>query len=174
MELSPLRPDQTDDGALYDKLDADKIDADRMARQTRVLVLASIALLLVAGVTLVVRRSSGVQSTPATAERLMNGTVTLHGYRNMDFAADNSCWGSGGYNDLHAGAQILLVNEANVTLATGVLGPGKSGDGCIFAFALRPIPDAKFYQVKVNQRGGPSYSFAELEARNWQVELTIG
>lgn len=180
MELSPLRPDQTDDGALYDKIDADKVDADRMARHTRILVLAAIALLLVGGIAIVTRNGTSPSAPAASPLPTLSGEVVLEDIAATRFAAAEvgaKCEGGGGYADLRTGGQILLLDGAGTTIGTGSLGAGRFEPrlgGCAFSFSVPAAPKADFYSVKVNHRGGPTYSYADMQARNWQVELTIG
>lgn len=180
MELSPLRPDQTDDGAFYDKL-----DAKRTPSRSRIIILACIALLLIAGVAVVLTRD-GSNTAAAPAKPTLTGVVELRSTSvnyNVDLGGrpmshDLWCEGrpSSGYKDLVGGAQVLVVDGAGVTIASGTLAEGRR-DGtviCRFDFSIPNVPKADFYQVKVSQRGGPTYSFAEMEARAWRVELTIG
>jgi hypothetical protein len=177
VELSPLRPDQVDDGALYDRLDA---DAHRMARHTRWIVLATIGLLLIFGLVAIVRSGGSTDTPPAAPEsRTIAGAVDLNASVGRATAAAGSpCTGTSGYNDVREGAQVLVVDEANKTIATASLSAGsfqpQRGALCTFTFSVPNVPRASFYQVKVNQRGGPTYSFAEMETRGWRVDLTLG
>jgi len=67
----------------------------------------------------------------------MTGTVELVGnWTEGDIALDDyesisvgdSCYGLGGYDDMHQGAQVVIRDEAATVLATGSLGPGKVGE----------------------------------------------
>lgn len=178
MELIPLRPDQTDDGAFYDRLDA---DADRAHIQTRRIMLAIVALLLLGGLAVIVRTGRGgsdVAQPAAPKGRIVTGEVTVISYRNIDYF-DSSTWckATGGYSDVRQDAQVLVVDGAGATIATGSLGEGRLTNGkvaCTFAFSISGVPKADFYQVKVNHRGGPTYSFTDMETNGWHVELTLG
>lgn len=45
---------------------------------------------------------------------------------------------------------------------------------CEIGFSIPELPEADFYTVEVSHRGGMSYSAADLEARGWQVSLSLG
>ena len=182
MEPSPLRLDQTDDDALVEKLDA---DADRMAVHTRWIMLATVALLLVGGLAAVIRSGSGSNEPAAPKGNVLVGTVDLVASINYNLSGGSPTWcssktyGSGsGYSDLKEGAQVLVLDGAGTTIGTGTLGAGHrapdSTSKCTFDFAVAGVPKADFYSVKVSHRGGPTYSFADLQSRGWKVDLTIG
>jgi hypothetical protein len=173
MQLEPLRPDQTDDGALYDKLDA---KADHIAGHTRLIVLASIAVLLVAGLAVVFSRSS---AEPAPKGHTITGAVDL---RSLSFdyykmAEGEWCTGSGGFKDLREGGQVLVLNQDGTTVGTGTLSPGKQLSArralCTWTFSVAGVPESSFYRVKVNHRDGPTYSTVDMAARGWVVDLTL-
>lgn len=176
MELSPLRPDQVDDGALYDRLDA---DADRIARHTKIIILVSIAVLLLAGLALVFTRGGGGDSTAAPKGHTITGAVDLRSlsYDYYRMAEGEWCTGSGGFKDLREGGQVLVLNQDGTTVGTGTLSAGKQDSSrralCTWTFSVAGIPDAAFYRVKVNHRDGPTYSMTDMETRGWVVDLVL-
>jgi hypothetical protein len=87
-----------------------------------------------------------------------------------------SCTGEGGYDDIRAGAAVIVKDESGKVLATGSLGSGKITDPatCEFSFSLADVPDAKFYQIEVSHRGALTYSRDDLDKRGWKVEFTLG
>lgn len=62
------------------------------------------------------------------------------------------------------------------TLGDGqVTEPGDYSYSCVFPFTLSDVGDAKFYRLSVGKdRGDVTYSRNDIEARKWQVELSLG
>ena len=48
-----------------------------------------------------------------------------------------------------------------------------AGAGCVVTFTIQRLPEADFYQIEIGTHGGPSYTFQELEAANWDIEVTL-
>lgn len=92
---------------------------------------------------------------------------------------DNTCTPTGGYSDLHSGTQVLVKDGASKVIAQGRLEEGHQGDGknanviCVFSFTVPEVPDADFYLVSVSHRGDVSHTRAEMDAANWNVELSL-
>lgn len=86
------------------------------------------------------------------------------------------CQGSGGYSDLQAGAQVIVRDASEKTIAKGTLKPGLplDADTCRFGFSVSGIPDSDFYSVEVSHRGALTYSAKDLDATGWALDLTIG
>lgn len=87
-----------------------------------------------------------------------------------------SCIGTRGYSDIREGTQVRVLDGEGDLLATGKLERGEPGSGhysCIFAFTVDDVPASDFYTVEVSHRDGLSYSHAELEDKNWTVELSL-
>jgi hypothetical protein len=108
----------------------------------------------------------------------INGTFTLQGNSLADgnfIAYDGGCDGTGGYDDIKAGLQVTVSNEAGTVIANGALGTGnETGNGCQFPFKVERVPVAKFYKIAVGHRGELSYSHAEMKAAGWKVDFTLG
>ena len=78
-----------------------------------------------------------------------------------------------GFEDFRTGADVVVKNQANVTIATGLLGDGAWADaGCRFEFSV-PVPKAEFYKVEIGNRGGATLSRADLEAGK-PLDLSLG
>lgn len=97
---------------------------------------------------------------------------------------DQTCAGTGGYDDFGDGMNVTIRDASDKVIASGVTANAKSpkGDGdvsiltdmiCKTKFAVE-VPDADFYQVQVGHRGTLSYRKAELEKKDWKVELSLG
>jgi hypothetical protein len=88
------------------------------------------------------------------------------------------CYGTGGYSDVASGAQVSVLNASGTILALGKLqdGMGESTgfSPCILNFSVQGLPHSDIYQLRVNQRGGPSYSFADLQRSHWTIAMTLG
>ena len=79
----------------------------------------------------------------------------------------------GGYDDLRVGAQVVVSDGSGKVLATSNLTGGVlSSDGCTFTYSAE-VADADFYSVDVTHRGALTYSRAELENANWEVDSEI-
>lgn len=85
------------------------------------------------------------------------------------------CAGSGGYDDIHAGAQVRVTNEDGKVLGVSALGSGTpAGLYCSFSFTVDPLPKASVYSFEVSRRGQISYTAKQLETALWMVELSLG
>jgi len=130
------------------------------------------------------RRSvPGAASTTTVAVpkvRTIHGSVTLTGtILRLDAT---SCVGRGGFDDIRAGAAVLVKDQAGVVIGSGSLDSGSvvassvvpGFSNCVFAFSVGGVRDADFYQVMVSHRGGPTYSKSEMVLRDWTVEASLG
>jgi hypothetical protein len=118
----------------------------------------------------------GIGLLSACGGHSLQGSIALHSIGTFGSKSiGENCFGTGGYNDLAAGAQVTIRDETGKVLATGHLDEGKtkSASECDFAFNL-DVPDAKFYQVEVSHRGQVTYSADDLEKAGWRVQLTLG
>lgn len=139
----------------------------------------------VAGALLLAACGPGPTSAPATEPtaspaptvtvyRLV-GSVTLRTeYLNID--SERGCFGTGGYDDIARGLGVVVRDGAGVVLATGALGKGRivAALQCGFEFVVEAVPAAAFYSIEVGHRGEITYSFADVEAAEWYVELSLG
>jgi zinc ribbon protein len=71
-------------------------------------------------------------------------------------------------------ANVFVRNQANELIgSTTSSSDNSSGYDCEVSFAV-DVPSATFYTVKVGTHEGPAWSFQELSARNWQIDLSLG
>lgn len=139
-------------------------------------------------------------SVPATTTTLapthtINGTLTLLGTERW---TTDACSGRGGYDDINPAAQVTVKDVSGSVLGVGHLGAGHSKTRadmglpaahdpnatdaelaairmwCVFNWTIADVPDAAFYEVEVAHRGGTVYGRADVEARGWRVESTLG
>ncbi len=112
------------------------------------------------------------------------GSSTLHGTIHLTSSSGvvhsgTSCAGTGGYDDMTAGAPVTVKNEAGSVIGTGSLGQGVSDPNyptvaCDFSFTISDLADAKFYSVEVSHRGAINYSKADLDKAGWKISLSLG
>jgi hypothetical protein len=124
-------------------------------------------------------------ASSAPAVFTVTGALTL-GLGDFMWDGDKQvCWGSGGYDDMKLGTQVVVSDAAGATIAIGaisdaspVLGDrtGDDGDpladGCELSFFVDGVPAGKgFYGVEVSHRGRLQYSEAEIRG---DLKLTLG
>lgn len=92
--------------------------------------------------------------------------------------SNGSCFGTGGYQDLSAGTQVTLTDEANDVIGSTSLDDGVPGDSiysCQFNFTFSTVAKkANFYSVEVGGRGKITNSASELAGNGWVFDLTLG
>lgn len=127
----------------------------------------------------------GAGSESDTKGQSITGTMTMiTGPADADYdrnpAVGGSCEGSGGFDDIRSGASVVVRNEDGTTIASGRLEPGEITSvykgtipTCEWAFEVRDVPAAEFYEIEVSHRGGLQYSKAEMEEMNWEVAFSI-
>jgi len=122
-------------------------------------------------------------------------TVTIEGAMTLaiddSFVAGDSCSGAGGFDDISAGADVVVIDGSGNTVGTSSLESGEvtdvkiiAGDDrnrfvvrefCIFPFSVGDVAsEAAFYTVEVANREGPTYSNADMVAQEWKVALSLG
>jgi len=110
----------------------------------------------------------------AAAAHDVTGSIAVSQYMGTR-GLGTECTGQGGYDDIHAGSAVVVKDEGGKILATSQLDPGKItrlGE-CTFAFSVRSVPDAKFYQFEVSHRGQVTYAKKDLSDAGWTVKLTL-
>jgi hypothetical protein len=124
--------------------------------------------------------SQQAQTTTTAPSHNLSGSVTITESLDLDTETvleldGGSCTGTGGYDDLEQGAEVVVTDEANKIIGTSSLGEGRiSGSDCIFRFVVSNLPRAKFYGVEVSHRGKVTNSYDELVTQRWTVDLSIG
>ena len=120
---------------------------------------------------------SGWAIVGGVEEHTLSGTVTVVDADVLGLELGDECFGDGGYDDLNAGAQVVVADEKGTTLSTGRLSSGAyDGLGCVFSFELADVTRAPFYALSVagENRGELQYSYDELADADWSVELSLG
>lgn len=88
--------------------------------------------------------------------------------------AGDPCYGVNGYDDINAGAEVVVRNSAGETVGLGELEPGEvyplNGGSCDFDFFVDGVTDPDdFFSVEVAGRG--EISFTRDEASSIRVSL---
>jgi hypothetical protein len=129
--------------------------------------------------------AAGNSATPEASEmHTVTGVVVIESTQHFGlqgrgpYDVGDPCFGDAGFDDIRAGADIRALDEAGNVVGLGRLSTGALTDAepvrvCQFSWTME-IDDAEFYAFEVANRGGPSFTRAELEALGWNVELSIG
>jgi hypothetical protein len=149
----------------------------KVPAMTRGLLGAVLAAALVAGC------GGGAATTPTVPSvHTVTGSLVLSGDGAVNITFP-TCAGAGGYDDIHSGASLTVLNEASTIIGTTSLAAGTWANrtdklaglaGCWFDFTIPSVPEATFYTVKIGSRAGPSWSRADMETQSWKISLTLG
>jgi hypothetical protein len=126
------------------------------------------------------------KSTPAVTPTATNYVLTITlskiGDTLPSTSSDAASYCNGGgykYEDLKSSAGVEIRDGNGNLVATGVLGsatvidvPGQKLSTCFFKSVFQ-VKKSDFYQVKIGTRFNQSYSFADLEMKNWEIGLSI-
>ncbi|ONH54597.1 hypothetical protein CcI49_29980 [Frankia sp. CcI49] len=119
--------------------------------------------------------AAGCGGADEVETRAIHGTFTFPATTNL--VGVRSCDGSGGYSDIHRGAQATLTDAEGTIVSTTRIGNGTHGGSahCTFPFTFLPIEvESGFYSVEISRRGKITKSVAELDADEWTFELSLG
>lgn len=105
----------------------------------------------------------------------VRGTMELVD-KDASWVPGSSCEGSGGYDDIGSGTQVVVKDAKDEIIATGSLGPGTATTAiqCEFAFEIKDVPESDFYSIEVSHRGAITYSLEKMNLSDWEVGLTLG
>lgn len=140
------------------------------------------------------KTTPGPTSRPATGSahaaprHTITGTLTLLERRNYD----EPCNGHDAYSDIHTGQKMVARGSAGQIIGIGALEAGRIVDSqddselgepagtfvtyhCRFSFSIQQVPENAFYSITTSTReGGPIYSLADMQAKNWRIQATVG
>ena len=113
--------------------------------------------------------------------RTLTGSLTL---TKGTWEVGERCVGDDGYSDIRQGAQVVIRGPDGTIVATGRLRNGEAisvsiaglslAPDCEFPFSVASVPDEDFYSIEVSHRGEITYSRDDLEALNWELDLSLG
>ena len=123
-----------------------------------------------------------VKSQPAATNYDLTITLVKIG-DTLPSTDDRAAWycdqGGDKYEDLNSTTGVEIRNGEGTLVGTGFLGSAKVIDvegqrlsTCAFTSVI-PVKKSDFYQVKIGTRFNASYSFADLELKNWEISLSI-
>lgn len=158
-----------------------------MNRSTIALAVAILALITAAVIASVVgsrnqRPDSSTRAVAEVATTTTSTTMQLHNIRGtieLDLwrtLPDGSCQGDGGFDDIHAGANVTIEDENGRLVGAGAVSTGRivNGGSCQLEFStVGFVEEALFYTVYVGDRGGPTWSRRTLQFQSWEVALTL-
>jgi hypothetical protein len=96
------------------------------------------------------------------------------------------CRGTGGYSDLRSGVAVTASDSSGAVLGSTTmtaLPPPTTPTGdvlaaerrrCVWTFELRALPWRDAYTIGIAERGGVTYTRAELDGSGWNIELSLG
>ena len=113
----------------------------------------------------------------------LRGTLQLFVNRNPNYPDNCAGFPEEGYGDIHVGQQVVVSGQTGQVLALGQLtkcefspleGPDQAR-GLLFNFVVKDVPESPFVKIDIGtgQRGGPTYSWSQLEQAGWKVDLTL-
>ena len=121
-------------------------------------------------------------STPVATKYVLTLTLAKIGdtLRSTSPDAAGYCDSGGSkYQDITSSTGVEIRDGNGNLVATGVLGsatvidvPGQNLSTCSFESVFK-VKKNDFYQVKIGTRFNQSYSFADLEKKKWQINLSI-
>ncbi|MFB9831814.1 hypothetical protein [Actinoallomurus acaciae] len=89
------------------------------------------------------------------------------------------CQGDDGYDDIHAGTDVVVHDASGKTIATGRLEDGVGEQmvadvalRCRFDFTVHDVPPQKFHGIEVSHRGIVTFTSAQVAKE--PIELTLG
>ncbi len=125
--------------------------------------------------------TGALQFNPTELDRLgcPKPPITIRGALTISrFKANPSyplCVGSGGYNDIAEGSNVVIRDSSGQIVGASKLDFGMAvGSVCRFEFAVTNIPESSFYSVEVGRRGALTYSQDQLKANGWRVDAVLG
>ena len=113
--------------------------------------------------------------------KLFFGTVEVEKY---GYPQGQECSGGRGYDDIVGNIPIVVKDGMGRIIATSKTESGKyqwvssSPDGplvqCVFSFYPINLSKSDFYVVLLGNRGEMTFSFEDLQNKNWTIEFALG
>jgi len=136
------------------------VSGERHAPRLALIAAAVLACAIVGGVFI----AKGHAKAAAFVSR---GSMTLSDsdHNGIRFSG-TSCEGSGGFSDIHTGAQVTVTDQSGKTVGISELQQGSyaAGNNCAFPFQVKVPSGLKFYGVAVTHRGTVQYSETQMRS----------
>lgn len=129
--------------------------------------IASLALVLVSAC------SEGRAAEPKEDPKVFDASGTIKLLATSSDPLGGTCSGSGGYDDISEGAQVVVTDAESKRVAIGRLNRGEPGQyqTCSFPFVVKDVPSGKGpYGIEVSNRG--EVAFDEVTAG--MLSLSLG
>jgi hypothetical protein len=104
-------------------------------------------------------------------------SVVDQNFAHVVYAGRDYCHGQAGYRGIEGEMQVVITNASGQTIATGRTEEGEYQElqnACEFAFTVDDVPLSDFYAISIGRLKGPTYTFEELEANNWRIDVSVG
>jgi hypothetical protein len=79
----------------------------------------------------------------------------------------------GGFDIANASVEIRDETDKLIGAGTTTGNQTQGAVGCVVNFSIPDVPKAQFYQVTIGSHGGPTYSYGEMKAAGWNLDLTL-
>ncbi|HJT63395.1 MAG TPA: hypothetical protein VJ839_01320 [Candidatus Limnocylindria bacterium] len=94
-------------------------------------------------------------------------------------APDSPCTGMGEWDDVAAGATVVVLDPAGHRVATGSVDGGNRGPSsqCTFTFFVEELPYAESYTLRIGEQEPLTYSRAKLKSADpnqLSVDVRLG
>lgn len=125
------------------------------------------------------RRAPAQSATAANAQYplpAVNGVFRLKDPVYGLLPVGGPCKGLGPYDGMVGGTPVVVKDQAGDPVARGALDIGRVADSttCEFALVVQDLPNADSYKFEVMGRAAGSYTYDQLTAGGWQVNLSFG
>lgn len=103
------------------------------------------------------------------------GSITLISFDGL-VTNPAPCHGTGGFDDISNGAQVVVSDGNGKVLGTSMLtnATTQARTRCRLEYRVPGLPKVAFYQIEVTHRGKIVKSFHDLDLANWHVDSTLG
>ncbi len=124
-----------------------------------------------------VRGGTESESSTTGAVNLAGAITLLQEHQVLVDESGLECAGTGQFNDVRPGAEVVVSNDSGRVLARAglvvVRGTPKPPQ-CDYRFSIDELPAASSYSFRLGARDLGRFSRADLAARSWQVRFAIG
>lgn len=146
--------------------------------RSRALGLRAAAVILAVAFPLLAGCSSATPSVAAPSLNTLTGTIRFPGATGGVSATYPVCRGVPGFgtDGLRTDQQVTVVDEAGTTIGSATLAgttvPQDPSGMCSATFSMA-VPTAKFYSLHFGSRATDQFSYSDLVAKGWRLDLSI-